>query len=102
MGQTIQPKKQYAYEDIIKIDGGNRYELIDGVIYMMSPPSSPHQDISGELYFQFKRFLRGKQCKVYAAPFSVKLNEKNSYEPDITVVCDKTKLLKRVVWEHLI
>jgi len=92
--QTMRPEKQQTYEDIEKIDDGNRYELIDGVIYMMSPPTSSHQDISTDLSRQFSTFFRGKPCKVYAAPFKVKLDEKNYYEPDLSVVCDKRKIVK--------
>jgi Uma2 family endonuclease len=43
-------------------------------------------------------FLEGKPCKAYAAPFSVRLfpvedqSDDTVVEPDITVVCDSSKL----------
>ena len=67
----------------------------------MSPsPTRIHQEISDELFFQIKSYLKGKTCKVYAALFDVRLaNEsnnddkiKNVVQPYITVICDKNKL----------
>jgi Uma2 family endonuclease len=70
----------------------------------MSPaPNREHQEISGNLIFKFKGYLQGKKCKVYAAPFDVRLPKEgetketasNVVQPDIVVVCDKNKLDKR-------
>lgn len=49
---------------------------------------------------EFKDYLKGKTCRVYAAPFDVRLpqmqesDEQTStvVQPDLVVVCDKTKL----------
>jgi Uma2 family endonuclease len=87
----------YTYDDYLSWDDGVRYELIDGVVYMMSPaPNRAHQMISRELSRQFSNYLKGKKCEVYAAPFDVRLNneDKNDtvVQPDITVVCDPSKL----------
>ena len=79
-------------------------ELIDGEAYMMSTPSRIHQEISVAITSQLYNFLEGKRCKVYPAPFSVRLFEKDGdppekidtvVEPDITVICDRSKLDKR-------
>lgn len=78
-----------------------RYELIDGDAYLMAPPTTQHQKVSGEIFRQLANFLEGKKCEVYAAPFGVRLFEREGdrpedvdtlVEPDITVVCDKSKL----------
>jgi len=90
--------EKYNYNDYASWDDGKRYELIDGTIYLMSPaPSEKHQEVSGELYRQLANFLKGKPCKVFSAPFDVCLRGKGDYEdtivqPDILVVCDKSKL----------
>ncbi len=56
-----------------------------------------------EIARQLANFLEGKRCKVYPAPFGVRLFEKDGdtpddvdtmVEPDISVVCDKSKLDK--------
>jgi len=75
-----------------------RWERIDGVIYDMTPPpSSQHQAIVGNLYGEFYTYLKGRQCKAFPAPFGVWLDDANDIyvEPDITVVCDQSKILKK-------
>jgi Uma2 family endonuclease len=64
---------------------------------MMSAPLRKHQGISGQLFKQLIIFLTGHPCKVYYAPFDVRLfgrgdNDDTVVQPDITVVCDKSKL----------
>ena len=89
-------EENYTIEDIYALPEGERAELIDGKIYYMAPPSRKHQDISGELYADIKSYIRshGGDCKVYAAPFAVYLDEAtNTYvEPDISVICNPDKL----------
>ena len=67
---------------------------------MMASPSVEHQALLMELSIQFGIWLRGKPCRVYAAPLDVRLfpQEDNSddtvVQPDLLVVCDKSKLGK--------
>ena len=94
-------EKRYSYADLLDWDEQERMELIYGEIRMMSPPSRVHQEITGELFAQLHAYLKGKTCKVYPAPFGVRLFEKNGdhpydvdtlVEPDISVICDPGKL----------
>ena len=91
----------YTYTDLLEIDENVRAELHDGEIVMMAPPLRQHQSILMELSYQIKNFLKGKKCKVYPAPFGVRLFPKKDksddtvFEPDITVVCDPEKLDER-------
>ncbi|BAU27524.1 Uma2 family endonuclease [Aneurinibacillus soli] len=94
-------KRTYTYQDYLGWSDDERFELIDGVPYAMSPaPSRKHQQVSGGLFGEFWSYLRDKSCQVYAAPFDVRLGvenetddkEINVVQPDITVVCDKNKL----------
>ena len=88
--------RKYTYEDYMNCDDDIRFELIDGVIHMMATPSRFHQQILGELYVPVYNFLKGKPCKVYFAPFSVRLSvgkgSDTVLEPDLIVICDKSKL----------
>jgi Uma2 family endonuclease len=92
------PKEEYyTYADYLTWPDDVRYELIEGVPYMMSPgPSRGHQDISVSIVYQLYDFLIGKQCKVYAAPLDVRLNadeeDDTVVQPDVLVVCDEEKL----------
>lgn len=70
---------------------------------MMAPPMRIHQDVSNALETQIQDFLKDKPCKMYHAPFGVRLFEQDGdspeevdtvVEPDILVVCDLSKLDK--------
>ena len=96
MNGAVKQEDYYTYEDWLAIDDGNRYELIDGTLYMMSSPSDRHQLVSGEIFRQLANFLLGKSCRVFPAPFDVRLfNEEDTVVmPDIIVVCDPSKTSK--------
>ena len=98
---TRKRKDDFTYEDLSTWPEDERWELIDGIAYDMSPaPLRVHADISRELFYIFMTYLRGKTCKVYHAPFDVRLplgeesdNQiRNVVQPDILVVCDEKKL----------
>jgi Uma2 family endonuclease len=88
----------YTYADYLGWETDMRYELIDGEAYMMSAPSVSHQALSGELFGQFWAFLKGKPCRVFAAPLDVRLfpkddnSDKTVVQPDLLVVCGESKL----------
>ena len=94
--EAIKKDKRYTYADYLTWDDDVRYELIDGVPYMMSAPTIAHQEIVGELFGQLRDFLKGKPCKPFVSPIDVRLNFENRddivVQPDIIVVCDKSKL----------
>jgi Uma2 family endonuclease len=95
--KEVEPK-YYTYADFLEWDEDFRAELHDGELVMMAPPVTKHQGILAELLFQIKTCLKGKNCKVFPAPFGVRLFPKNNrsddtvFEPDIIVVCDPAKL----------
>lgn len=92
-------EKYYTVEDFYNMPDDIRAELIDGQIVYMASPSTIHQDISGELYYVIKNYIKSKggKCRVYAALFGVQLNDKKDtvLEPDISVICDTDKITSR-------
>jgi hypothetical protein len=91
----------YTYKEYRQWNDTERWELIDGHAFKMTPaPSRVHQEICGELFRQFANFLTDKACRVYSAPFDVRLPEGNEadddiatvVQPDLSIVCDRTKL----------
>lgn len=94
--ETLKKEEYYTIDDIYALPEGERAELIDGQIYYMAPPSKTHQKISGRLYKAIANYIdsRNGDCEVYAAPFAVFLDEDdtNYVEPDISVICDPSKL----------
>lgn len=96
-------KRRYTFADALEWEEGEQAEIIDGEVLLFSTPSSRHQDISVELTRQFANYLEGKQCKVYHAPFGVRLFEQDGdspedvdtvVQPDLSVVCDRDKIDK--------
>lgn len=73
-------------------------EVFEGVPYAMSAPSIKHQDILGELFFLIKDYIRKNEgnCKPFIAPCDVKMSDEplTIVQPDLFVVCDKSKLDK--------
>jgi Uma2 family endonuclease len=67
---------------------------------MAPAPARRHQFILGELFFQIKQYLKGKNCNIYTAPFDVRLDAtkqedfkiRNVVQPDLSIVCDEEKL----------
>jgi Uma2 family endonuclease len=91
-------KKRYTYAEYCTWGEDVRCELIDGVVYDMSPaPGTLHQGISGNIHGQLFIFLQNKHCKVFSAPFDVRLHAGDDYtvvQPDIVVICDNSKITK--------
>jgi Uma2 family endonuclease len=95
----------YTYGDYRSWPEDERWELIEGTAWNMSPaPGRFHQKISIEFSAIIRNFLRGKDCEVYAAPFDVLLPELGEeqedeittvVQPDISVICDKKKLTEK-------
>lgn len=89
-------KKLYTIQDIYALPDGKRAELIDGQIFMMAPPSARHQDIVFAISRRIADYIDAQKgdCKIYLAPYAVFLNadDRNYVEPDISVICDKSKL----------
>lgn len=98
--------KVYSYADYLRWHVQERLELIKGSIFKMAPaPMRYHQELSGALFGEFRAYLKGKTCRVFHAPFDVRL-PKNAAErrddqietvvqPDLVVVCDRSKLDRR-------
>lgn len=96
---ALAQEKLYTIDDIYSLPDGERAELIDGQIYFMAPPTRKHQRISGELFAIIREYINTNNgpCEVDIAPFAVFLNkdDTNYVEPDLSVICDKSKLTDR-------
>ena len=107
MENLASEQKFYTYEDYLKINDGNRYEIIHGVLYlkdewgdmrtntskiekvkMLAAPSVLHQEIVLEIGAQLKEKLKGKKCKTFVSPIDVILNEEKDYRFSFSVGFD--------------
>ena len=94
-------KKRYSYADYLTWVFDERIELIKGWIYKMSPaPKRKHQEVSLNLTLALASYFKTCGCKIYEAPFDVRLKKNKGsdseidtvVQPDISVFCDLTKL----------
>jgi Uma2 family endonuclease len=101
-----QAERRFTYADYLTWPNHERWELIDGVAYAMTPaPGSRHQAIALELGRQLANWLLDKPCRALIAPLDVRLPEQsetdeqivNVIEPDVIVVCDRKKIDRRGV-----
>jgi len=99
MGALPKEERHFTYADYKEweLAEGERYEVIYGEAYAMSAPNTKHQEILMALSNQIYNYLKGKPCRVYAAPFDVRLfyeedeSDDTVVQPDITVICDEKK-----------
>ena len=98
------PSVNYTYADYLKWQFEERLELFRGKIFKLSAPNTKHQVVSRNILVSLAIFLKQKPCKVFAAPFDVRLPVKNKkkddevttvVQPDISVICDESKLDSR-------
>lgn len=98
----LDPSAYYTYADYLLWKFQERVELIKGGLRKMAAPSVRHQRISSKLFREISWFLKPHACDVFAAPFDVRLplpanrvkGDKidTVVQPDICIVCDKSKL----------
>jgi Uma2 family endonuclease len=83
----------WSWHDYQSWPDEERWEIIDGIAYAMSPaPSTKHQKIAGRMFSRLEQQLSGKPCQPFIAPTDVKLSEQDVVQPDIFVVCDPARI----------
>lgn len=96
-----QPQATYTYGDYVKWPENERWELIEGRAYAMTPaPTVTHQSILILLIRLLGPFFDNKPCRLLASPLDVrlpKLDEADEavetvVQPDVLVVCDPAKV----------
>ena len=84
---AVTEKKRWTYEDYLRIEDDNRYEIYRGELIMVAAPSSWHQRFSRNLEFLMWSYVKEKGLgEVFYAPIDVILAEDEVYQPDIVFV----------------
>ncbi|MBC8082951.1 MAG: Uma2 family endonuclease [Hymenobacter sp.] len=101
----LDPDGSYTYADYLTWRFTEYVELIRGrVLRKMSAPTSQHQQLASDLHGIIWGHLKGKPCRVFAAPFDVRLlrNAGNGdaqvqtvVQPDLSIICDLSKIDRR-------
>ncbi len=94
MGPTAEKMGNgFTYSDYLRWPEDERWEIINGKAYAMTPaPSIRHQKISMYISSLFAQHLKGKGCQPFHAPIDVVFDEANIVQPDLLVICDKSKI----------
>jgi len=104
MALTQRDTQQHTYGDYLTWSDDHRETDRWHRVYQRPPaPSRPHQELAGALYHQVFTALEGKSCRVYIAPFDVRLPKSDEtddqidtvVQPDVLIVCDCNKLDRR-------
>ena len=91
-------REGFRYKDYLSWGDEFRSEIIDGMVYLMAGASIWHQNMIVELIHQLKLFFKDRTCTPFVAPVDVRLFPQDDLcdttvvQPDILVVCDKTKI----------
>lgn len=98
----VKRQGEYTLEDYYALPDERRVELIDGVIYEMSAPSSIHQLIGSEIRERLRAYIKEKNgnCIPFVAPIDVQLDcdDRTMLQPDVLVVCDRSKIIRRCIF----
>jgi Uma2 family endonuclease len=83
----------FTYSDYVRWPDDQRWEIIAGEAYAMTPaPSIKHQKISHVIDTVFGQFFKDLGCQPFHAPTDVVFDDQNVVQPDLLVVCDKSKI----------
>jgi Uma2 family endonuclease len=90
-------EKVWTYDDYLQLpNDGNRYEIIEGVLYVSPAPLTPHQLLSRRLQFCFYELERQGLGYIYNAPTGLMLDGGTTVEPDLIYLrADQRSQIKR-------
>jgi Uma2 family endonuclease len=89
------PKIPFTYDDYKTLTASTdqRYELIDGDLYMAPSPTVTHQVVSMNLVFLLEQHMRATRCgRVLHAPLDIVLGEgeeRSVVQPDILFISNE-------------
>jgi Uma2 family endonuclease len=96
---TVERQPEWSMPEIVKArswtyelwrrlpDDGNRYEIVEGALFVTPPPRKRHQKAAGTIHALLWIYLESNPIgECYMAPLDVKLSRKTVVEPDILFV----------------
>jgi Uma2 family endonuclease len=87
MGMSLLHTDWTAAQAMALPDDGNRYEVLDGELVVMAPPSWAHQVAVEQLYLTLHAYVREQSLGwVKLSPSAVVLSERRLVQPDVFVL----------------
>ena len=100
--KTYSSPRKISYEEYMELveSSDQRYELIDGEVYLLASPGFNHQVVVNEIAGRFYNYFKDKPCRALTAPLDVRLfgfatkfeEDPNVVQPDVMVICDEEKI----------
>jgi len=86
MAQRALPLVRTADDLELLPDDGNRYEILDGILYVTPAPAIDHQRLLGALYLRLHAYTAANGLEVLMAPVDVRASEVTQVQPDLLVL----------------
>lgn len=90
--QAMRANPEYqlvTVDEFLSIDFGSdrKFELVDGVIQMMSGGTRAHSRVSDNILIFLGNALRGSGCRPHGANMGLRIGNHNVRYPDVSVYC---------------
>ena len=81
-------RRRWTVSDLQDLpDDGNRYEIIDGQLFVTPAPSLRHQEAVGAMYVLLRAYLgRERIGSVFGSPVDVAFSDQRAVQPDLCVM----------------
>lgn len=78
-------------DEFLEMDFGSdkKFELDNGVIYMMTGGTEPHAWIQGNIHAWLRQQLRGTGCRPYGSDMALRIGDTDVRYPDVSIYCDQ-------------
>jgi Uma2 family endonuclease len=88
---AVELPHKLTYDDYLHLpDDGNRYEIIDGELYLNPSPNMKHQLVLMNILRALDRYTRANACgEVFFAPLDVVLSKHNVVQPDLLYISNE-------------
>ena len=86
--------EQWSYAKYRELpDDGNRYEVLEGRLYVTPAPSTYHQLVSRRIQFLFYELERSGQGQIYDAPVDLLIPGADPAQPDLVYLTPEQEAL---------
>ncbi len=84
-----------TYQDYVKLEGDERYELLDGELLLVGSPNENHQIASMKIGYRMYSFVEENDLgQVFHAPYDVLFTDTDVVQPDILFVSNEREHIR--------